>query len=385
MLRIASAQVEVGAEALGDRLAAALLHRLGGAPTRAVVFFVRSELGPGLAGIEGTLRERTGAEAVIGCTAARVFDAESGAEDGPLASALAIAGDVEVRRVFCAGLRGRAEDVGRELGRAVQAVSARPRALFVLADSYNLAPDELLAGCETIAPGTLVCGAGASEDGATGETAVVGRGTSSANALGGLAVGGMRLRTLVIPATTLVGPWWPVTRAEGNRALELGRRPAIEVFLEALPSALREDVPTALRATLAAIREPGAPADAAYLARPVVALDPKAGAVAIGDEIYPGMELALVVRDPSRTAEELERRLATFAASCGRLAGALYVVTGERGSAGFGIPGLEAAYLRRHLGDRPIAGFYCGAAIAPLGDRNRFHQHAGVLIGFEED
>jgi small ligand-binding sensory domain FIST len=43
---------------------------------------------------------------------------------------------------------------------------------------------------------------------------------------------------------------------------------------------------------------------------------------------------------------------------------------------------VEFAYLRRHLGELPLAGFFSSVEFAPMGGRNRFHQFAGVVAGF---
>ena len=75
---------------------------------------------------------------------------------------------------------------------------------------------------------------------------------------------------------------------------------------------------------------------------------------------------------------------------CGRLArgGAfqfgLYFNCAGRGSALYGIPGVDAAYISQRFGDLPIAGFFGNAEMAPLQDRNVLFTHTGVLALFGE-
>jgi len=176
-----------------QRAAAALARQLAGGLSgetpRGVVFFATSQYGPAYDAFERAIAHETGAQHVVGCSARGVVGDEG--EHGAGVAALALAGDAEVQRFYVPTLRGRAYEVGREIGQRAAALERDPRVILLLADSYNLAPDELLAGVESVAPGTTVIGGGATEDGSTRETAVAGRGASSNNAAAGLVLGGV--------------------------------------------------------------------------------------------------------------------------------------------------------------------------------------------------
>ncbi len=385
MLRIASAvSCLVDTTQASREIAADLEERLGSGRANAAMFFATPGHGPAYARIERAIREVVGAAEVVGCSAAGVVSRRGECERGAAIAALALYGDFEVKRFFVASLRGRAEAVGREVGRVAASLDAGPRTILLLADSYNLAPDELLAGIESAAPGTVVLGAGASEDGSVGETTVVGRGIASTNAVAGLAIGGLDLPTMVTQGGTPVGRWYTITRAETNRVLELDGRPALEAYLDEIPELLRADLREALRCTRAALAEPGAEPedDPPYVVRRLLGADVAHGAIMIGDEAIPGMRFAVAVRDPAVVRESFTRGVERFAAQVGRVAGALYFNSVERGEALYGIPDIDTAYLRRSLGDLELAGFFSGAELAPLAGRNRFHQSSGVLIGF---
>ncbi|MEW6269072.1 MAG: FIST N-terminal domain-containing protein [Thermodesulfobacteriota bacterium] len=385
MLRIASAFSSHADTAQACRdIAAGLEERLGSSRAEAAIFFATPGHGPAYGRIERAIREIAGVGEVVGCSAAGVVSREGERERGAAVSALALHGDFAVRRIFVPALRGRADEVGRELGRVVASLDAEPRTLLLLADSYNLAPDELLAGVESAAPGTVVLGAGASEDGSIGETTVVGRGVAASNAVAALAIGGLDVRSMVTQGGTPVGRWWTVTRAETNRILELEGRPALEVFLAEIPELLRADLREALRCTRAALVEQQADGDQTppYVVRRLLGADVSQGALLVGDEVIAGMRFAVAVRDPAAARESFARNVEEFAAAGRGIAGALYFNSVERGEALYGIPDLDTAYLRRSLGDVELAGFFSGAELAPLGGRNRFHQSSGVLVGF---
>lgn len=367
-------------------IALELEERLGTSRAEAAIFFATPGYGPAYGRIERAIREIVGVGEVVGCSAAGVVSREGERERGAAVSALALRGDFEVRRVFVPSLRGRAEEVGRELGRVVATLDAEPKTLLLLADSYNLAPDELLAGVESAAPGTVVLGAGASEDGTIGETTVVGRGVASSNAVAGLAIGGLDVRSMVTQGGTPVGRWWKVTRAESNRILELDGEPALSVFLTEIPELLRADLREALRCTRAALADQITDGEETppYVVRRLLGADVSQGALLVGDEVIPGMHFALAVRDPAAARESFARNVEEFAATSRDIAGALYFNSVERGEALYGIPDLDTAYLRRSLGDVEIAGFFSGAELAPLAGRNRFHQSSGVLVGFAD-
>ena len=142
---------------------------------------------------------------MVGCTAAGVITPREEIDEGPGLSVLGVAGAIDVRPFLIPSLRGRSFDVGREIGSLAAGVAEKPRTILLLADSYNLAPDELLAGVGLQSPDTHVLGAGASEDGSRGETSVVGRRAEADNAAAGLVLGGVGLESAVVQTCQPVG------------------------------------------------------------------------------------------------------------------------------------------------------------------------------------
>ena len=355
-----------------------------GGTAAAAMFFATPGHGPAYGGLERALRDAVGGP-VVGCSAAGVLSRAGEREHGSGVAALVLRGDFAVQRFYAPSLRGRAQEVGHEIGRVAATVERLPRTVLLLADSYNLAPDELLAGIEAAAPGTVVVGAGASEDGTVGETTVVGRGAAASDAVAGLVFGGLTVRTMVVQSAAPVGCWRVVTRAEANRILELDGRPAVEVYLASLPSLLRADPLEAIRRTRAAIAEAGASDDhPPHVVRRLLGADSESGALVVADEVLPGSRVAIAVCDAVEARQRFARELERFARG-GAVAGALYFDSVERGESLYGIADLDSAYLRQALDGVEFAGFFSGVEIAPLGGRNRFHHASGVLVGFCED
>lgn len=390
LLASSGASLSQDPAAAARELARAVGAGLGRTRASAAVFFATSALGPAFGRFEIALRAATGAAHVVGCSASATVAGEAPGEGGPGVSALALAGDVEARGFFVPSLRGRAWEVGREIGREVRAVERAPRCILLLADTYNLAPDELLAGIASVAPDAVVIGAGAAEDGTARETRVAGRGRCEANAVAGLVLGGVAVRSAVATSCAIHGRWRTITAASGNRILRIDDRPALPELLGSLPGSLGADPELALRSTLAALAPGGldglpAGVGPAWLARPFVGADEASGALLVGDEVVPGMGLAVAFRDPGTARRSLEASLEAIAGpGAAPPAGALYLACAGRGSELHGIPDVESAWLRRYLGDLPLAGAFCATGFAPVDGRNRFHQHAGIVVGLGE-
>ncbi|MDG2308134.1 MAG: FIST N-terminal domain-containing protein [Candidatus Binatia bacterium] len=361
------------------------LAGLGGADSsRAAVFFATDDYGPAFERISRLVSTRAGIGSVIGCSAGSVISRDP-APSARGISALAVGGLTGVERFFIQGLRGRSEQYGREIGRLAAGDDAAPATILLLADSYNLAPEELLSGIAETAGDASVIGAGATESGAVGQTAVVGHGTSSTNAVAGLVLRGVSVAPIRSPVFSPIGRWWTITQAEANRVERLDGRPALECVLEALPPSLRENPDEALGFIQVALAESDSVQSTdAPLLRPIVGADAHGDALLIGDEVVPGMRFALAARDPAVARERLDSSVAKLSAMPS-LSAVLYFHSALGDSAPYGLPDLDTAYLRRDLAETPIAGFGSYVTFAPHLGRNRFHHFTGLLAGLAPD
>jgi small ligand-binding sensory domain FIST len=94
-----------------------------------------------------------------------------------------------------------------------------------------------------------------------------------------------------------------------------------------------------------------------------------------------GEDLFFGIRDPTGARDDLQRVLSeqTDAWHGGAPGAALYVNCVGRGRGFYGMPGLDAAYIHRHLGSVPVVGFFSGAEFAPGAGATTLHQYTGVL------
>jgi small ligand-binding sensory domain FIST len=204
-----------------------------------------------------------------------------------------------------------------------------------------------------------------------------------------------------------VGPTRTITRCEGNRVLTLDDQPALPLLLRDLSiddlSDHRAALPK-LRATLAGLVDAtdtaldrGGQFGADVRVRHLIGLDPGRQAVAVADQVAPGMRLAFCGRDRqaarrdlvricAEIRDELESRTEALSVPSGdapgaaapAIRGAIYVSCAGRGGPHFGGPSAELQIIRHALGDVPLVGFFAGGEIA----RHHLYGYTGVLTVF---
>jgi small ligand-binding sensory domain FIST len=203
-----------------------------------------------------------------------------------------------------------------------------------------------------------------------------------------------------------IGPARLITAAQRNVISHIDGKPALDVLFADL--GLRDADPQKalplLRQTLAGLSDPG---DAPFgqggqfgsdtRVRHVLGIDPGERAVALAEQVEPGMRLAFCQRDMQaarrdliRICTEIREEVETLAPSAAavppqapvpaaaRMLGALYVSCAGRGGPHFGAPSAELAIVRQALGDVPLVGFFAGGEIA----RHHLYGYTGVLTVF---
>ncbi|WP_173807161.1 FIST signal transduction protein [Sphaerotilus uruguayifluvii] len=191
-----------------------------------------------------------------------------------------------------------------------------------------------------------------------------------------------------------VGPVRRVEAAQDNIVLKLDGQSALQCLLDDLGIDLshpREAVPR-LRSTLVGLTDAGDDVLARgqfgddTRVRHLIGLDPMRSAVAIADQVAPGMALTFCRRDVEAARRDLMRICAEIREELcpedgsppGRILGAIYVSCSGRGGPHFGGPSAELQIVRHALGDVPLAGFFAGGEIA----RHHLFGYTGVLTVF---
>jgi small ligand-binding sensory domain FIST len=170
-----------------------------------------------------------------------------------------------------------------------------------------------------------------------------------------------------------------VTRSEGHWIFELDGRPALDVYREAARGPLAEDLRRAAAFVLVALpQDPEAPLEpGGYRVRNVAGFAEERRAFALPEAPTQGDSIALVQREPESAREDLKHMLGQLAEPEPALG--LYFNCCARGAGFFGVPGLEAAYLQRALGEAPVAGMFGSCEIGPIAGQTELLTYTGVL------
>jgi small ligand-binding sensory domain FIST len=205
----------------------------------------------------------------------------------------------------------------------------------------------------------------------------------------GAVVSGASVVTAVSQGCAPIGRDSVVTRAEGNVVHELAGMPALERLreeIELLPPAQRMQAAQGILVGLVVDENKPEYGRGDYLMRAVLGADQDTGAIAIGEQVRVGQTLRFHVRDASSADEDLKETLdRTLSSGAAPPAGALLFTCNGRGTHMFAAPDHDASIVSQALGGRPLAGFFCGGEIGPVGGRAFLHGFTATLAVFLEE
>lgn len=175
-----------------------------------------------------------------------------------------------------------------------------------------------------------------------------------------------------------VGTTHELTECDGNIAITIDKRPALDVMKEDIGEILSRDLNRVGGYIFAGF--PVADSDTGdYLVRNLLGIDPDAGALAIGDYLQVGSPIMFCKRDSRTAVDDLQRMVTKLKdRSRGKIKGGLYFTCLGRGQHMFGELNRELELISEILGEVPLAGFYANGEIAG----NRLYGYTGVLTLF---
>jgi len=317
---------------------------------------------------------------LIGCGAGGVVGAGREIEAGPGAV------------VWAASLPG-AElathrlEVEREgEGLAIRGLPDAPgEAMFVLADPYSFPSEVLLRRVNSELPGIPVLGGLASAN-SGGSASLLRDGDVIDQGAVACSISGAQLLPCVSQGATPVGPEMTITASEGNVIFELAGRPAIARLRDAIGSLEPEQQALAAAGLmLGLVIDENKPEykRGDFLVRPIVAADPEAQTIAVGERVSVGQTVRVHVRDGASADEDLRTALQAQTEALGPAgaAGALLFTCNGRGSHMFDVPDHDAMAVNDALG-APAGGFFCAGEIGPVAGRNFLHGFTATLAVF---
>lgn len=117
-----------------------------------------------------------------------------------------------------------------------------------------------------------------------------------------------------------------------------------------------------------------------FLIRNLVGIDPRGGAVAIGDRVRSGQRIQFHLRDGDTSTADLTDLLERYReAQSEQPVGALMFSCLGRGEDLYDRPHHDSSLFRRFLGDVPVSGFFCAGEIGPIGGSTYLHGYTAVF------
>lgn len=256
--------------------------------------------------------------------------------------------------------------------------------LVLLPDPYTSDALGLVEGLDRAWPGAPKIGGLISGGQQPGHNALFGGGELHRHGLAGVALlGDVRMDTVVAQGCRPVGPPLFATRTTGNVIHELDGRPPSETIEEVWRSLgpvdralLRTSV--TLGITMRDQQEQYGRGD--FLIRNILGLDQETGALVVGATVQRNQVVQLHVRDASTSAADLDALLASSTAEDdSEVAAALVFACLGRGERLYGVPDHDSSAVIRHLGDVPMAGFFCNGEIGPVQHRTYLHGYTSSI------
>ena len=274
------------------------------------------------------------------------------------------------------------EDLAAELGG-----SGSPEDLFLFfADPHEIDGRAAAAGLGRLSGGALA-GIAAGESFGGPQPVWVGDDVAG-GALAALrirAAAGDPTRIALTQAGRPIGEPLRITRVRGHWIMALEGRPALDVYRDALPGPLREDLPRAARSVLVAFEEASHPEREARgrRVRNVVGFDEARSAFSVAEAPEPGDRVALVALDAVAAREELGRLGARLSGPTP--AGMLYLNCRERARGLFEHEGFELGEVGRLVGGAPTLGLMGSHLYGRAGARHplELHTHAAIAALIE--
>jgi small ligand-binding sensory domain FIST len=262
------------------------------------------------------------------------------------------------------------------------------QAVLLFADPFSTPIDELFALLDRHAPGALAIGGIASGGMNEGESRLIVNDTIITSGVVGVAIqGGVELRTVVSQGCQPIGERYMVTKVDRNIIQELGGIPPMErldATLMALSESERQQAAYGLQVGIVMDEHRSEFGQGDFLIRGLLGADRQSGYLAIGDCVQEGQTIQFHIRDAQAAGADLHDLLSKECLACSSTTpkGALLFSCNGRGQRFFLTSHHDIAAVHQHLSTLPVAGFFAGGEIGPVGGKNYLHGYTASMLLF---
>ena len=265
-------------------------------------------------------------------------------------------------------------------------IAPSPTPHFILLSEVSSSQiNDLLPGLDFAYPGSVCLGGLASSSQLGGRISLFLNDRIYKEGTVGVALSGnIIVDTIVAQGCRPIGKPYQVSSCDRNILLELEELPPLVVLRELLESLSEYDRQLAQNSLFVGVARDEFKLNLEqgdFLIRNLLGVDPKFGAIAIGDRLRPGQRIQFHLRDAQTSAEDLEYLLERYQKqnSSEQAAGALMFSCLGRGEELYGKPNFDSQMFRRYLNNVPLGGFFCGGEIGPVGGNTFLHGYTTVF------
>jgi len=200
----------------------------------------------------------------------------------------------------------------------------------------------------------------------------------------GVAVAGLRAEAIVAQGCRPIGEPYRVTRGERNIILGLEDRTPLQVLqnlIQNLDDKDRELAQSGLHIGVVGDEFKQELTQTDFLIRNLLGIDPRHGAIAIGDRVRPGQRVQFHLRDAQTSTADLQQLLENHLRHHPEPPlGALMFACLGRGEHLYGRPDVDSHLFQSYLPGTALAGCFCNGEIGPVGDTTYLHGYTSVFV-----
>lgn len=266
---------------------------------------------------------------------------------------------------------------------------------ILMADPFSARINDLIQGLDYAYPGSVKVG-GLASGGGMGQSAGLFCNYEyyTEGSVGLVLSGNITVETIVAQGCRPIGQPYRVNEGEKNIILEVTEinedgqagktQPPLFALQDLIEKLSEEDQDLAQNSLFVGMvgdefKQDLQPGD--FLIRNLLGVDPRVGAIAIGDRIRPGQRIQFHLRDAKTSEEDLEMLLERYAKPANtdeQDCFALMFACVGRGEGLYGKPHFDARLFRRYL-DIPVSGFFCNGEIGPVGGSTFLHGYTSAF------
>ncbi|NJN01218.1 MAG: hypothetical protein HC873_04670 [Leptolyngbyaceae cyanobacterium SL_1_1] len=388
-------------EAAVDEVATQVAQRLGTASDLALVF-ISAAFASEFSRLMPLLQERLNVPVWLGCSGGGVIgmgpEEEAIEAEGRPALSLSLA---SLPGVTLKSFRFSGEDLpdlDSPPDRWAELIGVDPQLnphFILMADPFSAGVNDLLQGLDFAYPEAVKVGGLASIGSINRSCGLFCNGDLVESGVVGVALSGnVVLDAIVAQGCRPIGRPYRVAEGERNVLLKLetgleldavSLRTPMEVLQELFQSLDEADRELAQHSLFIGVEQSGFKSNLTqgdFLIRNLIGIDPKAGAIAIGDRVRPGQRIQFHLRDAQTSAEDLRLLLDHYQSQHSqepKAAGALMFACMGRGEGLYEQANFDSELFGRYFEQIPLSGFFCGGEIGPIGGTTFLHGYTSVF------